>query len=40
MKEKAGLSSRCMPLAQEELGEVCPICGKPAKVSIVWGKAY
>ena len=19
---------------------VCPICGKPAKVSIVWGKAY
>ncbi len=40
MKEKAGLSSRCMPLAQEELGEVCPICGKPAKCSIVWGKAY
>ncbi len=40
MKEEAGLSSRCMPLVQEELGEVCPICGKPAKCSIVWGKAY
>ena len=40
MKEEAGMSSRCMPFAQEQLGEVCPICGKPAKCSIVWGKAY
>jgi len=40
MKEEAGLSSRCMPLTQEELGEVCPICGKKANCSIVWGKAY
>ena len=40
MKERAGLSSRCMPLQQEELGTVCPVCGKPARCSIVWGKAY
>ena len=40
MKEKAGMSSRCMPLAQEHLSDVCPICGKPAKHMIYWGVAY
>lgn len=40
MKDEAGLSSRCMPLEQENLSDVCPICGKKAKSSIVWGKAY
>ncbi len=40
MKEQAGMSSRCMPLEQENLGDVCPICGKPAKHSIIWGVAY
>ncbi|HWQ51602.1 MAG TPA: proline--tRNA ligase [Terriglobales bacterium] len=40
VKEVAGLSSRCMPFAQEHLGDVCPICGKPAKTMVVWGKAY
>ena len=40
MKEVAGMSSRCMPFAQENLGEVCPICGKPAKTMIYWGVAY
>ena len=40
MKEKAGLSSRCMPFAQEHLSDVCPICGKPAKTMVVWGIAY
>ena len=40
MKEEAGMSSRCMPLEQEHLGDVCPICGKPAKHSIYWGVAY
>ena len=40
MKEKAGLTSRCMPFEQEHLGDVCPICGKPAKTMVVWGKAY
>ena len=40
MKELAGLSSRCMPFEQETLSDVCPICGKPAKTMVVWGKAY
>ena len=40
MKEKAGMSSRCIPLEQETLGEVCACCGKPAKHMIYWGVAY
>jgi len=40
MKEEAGMTSRCIPFEQEELGEVCPICGKPAKHMIYWGVAY
>ena len=40
MKEEAGMSSRCMPFAQEHLSDVCPICGKPAKTMIYWGVAY
>ena len=40
MKEKAGVSSRCMPLEQEKLGETCPVCGKPAQKMIIWGVAY
>ena len=40
VKEEAGMSSRCMPLVQEHLGDVCPICGKPATKMIVWGVAY
>ena len=40
MKEEGGMSSRCMPLEQEQLDTVCPICGRPAKHSIYWGIAY
>ena len=40
MKEQAGMSSRCMPLKQEKLGEVCACCGKPAKAMVYWGVAY
>ena len=40
MKEEGGMSSRCMPLHQEHLDDVCPICGKPAKKMIYWGVAY
>jgi prolyl-tRNA synthetase len=40
MKEKAGMSSRCIPFAQEDLGETCACCGKPAKHMIYWGVAY
>ncbi len=40
MKEVAGVSSRCIPFAQEHLGDVCPCCGKPAKKMVYWGVAY
>ena len=40
MKEEAGLSSRCMPFAQEHLSDVCPCCGKPASKMVYWGVAY
>ena len=40
MKEEAGMSSRCMPLEQEHLDDVCPICGRAAKKMIYWGVAY
>ena len=40
MKEEAGVSSRCIPFAQENLGETCACCGKPAKHMVVWGVAY
>ena len=40
MKEVAGMSSRCIPFAQEKLGETCACCGKPADKMIYWGVAY
>ena len=40
MKEEAGMSSRCIPFEQEQLDDVCPCCGKPAKTMIYWGVAY
>ncbi|MCR4770874.1 MAG: proline--tRNA ligase [Oscillospiraceae bacterium] len=39
-KDVAGVSSRCMPLAQEKLGDVCPCCGRPADKEVIWGVAY
>ena len=40
MKEKAGMSSRCIPFKQEHLGDTCACCGKPADKMIYWGIAY
>ena len=40
LKEKAGVTSRCMPFAQEEIAKTCVCCGKPAKALVYWGKAY
>ena len=40
LKEVAGVSSRCMPFAQEHLSDTCVCCGKPAKSMVIWGKAY
>ena len=40
LKDKAGVSSRCMPFAQEKLADTCVCCGKPATKMVIWGKAY
>ena len=40
LKEVVGVTSRCMPFAQEEVAETCVCCGKPAKKLVYWGKAY
>ena len=40
MKERAGVSSRCMPLEQSGTTGVCPVCGKACVTDICWGVAY
>ena len=40
MKEVAGMSSRCIPFAQEHLSDTCACCGKKADKMIYWGVAY
>ena len=40
MKEKVGVTSRCMPLEQSGTEGVCPICGKKCTTDIYWGVAY
>ncbi len=40
VKDESGVGSRCMPLEQESIGDVCVCCGRPAKHLVVWGKAY
>ena len=40
MKEVAGMSSRCIPFAQEHLADTCPCCGRPAQKMVYWGVVY
>ena len=40
MKERAGVTSRCMPLQQSGTEGTCPVCGKPCTTDIYWGVAY
>ena len=40
MKEKAGVSSRCMPLEQSGTTGKCVVCGKDCTTDIYWGVAY
>lgn len=40
VKEKTGVGSRCIPIEQEQVSEICVCCGKPAKALVYWGKAY
>ena len=40
MKEKVGVSSRCMPLQQSGTEGTCPVCGKKCATDIYWAVAY
>ncbi len=40
VKAEVGLTSRCMPFEQENLGDTCVSCGKKADKMIYWGRAY
>ena len=40
IKDETGATTRCMPFEQENLGDVCVHCGKPAKKMVYFGKAY
>ena len=40
LKEIAGVTSRCIPFDQEEIGDTCVCCGKKATKMLYWGKAY
>ncbi|MGI6176290.1 MAG: proline--tRNA ligase [Christensenellales bacterium] len=40
IKEKTGATTRCIPFEQENLGEACIHCGKPAKHMTYFARAY
>ena len=40
IKEDTTATSRCIPFEQEQLGDVCVCCRKPAVKMVYWGKAY
>ncbi|HHY51852.1 MAG TPA: proline--tRNA ligase [Clostridiales bacterium] len=40
IKEKFGITSRCIPFEQEKIADTCVCCQQPAKDMVVWGKAY
>ncbi|MFA7673930.1 MAG: proline--tRNA ligase, partial [Clostridia bacterium] len=40
LKEKAGVSSRCIPFDQESFSDKCVCCGQAAKHMVIWAVAY
>ncbi|MGN1182847.1 MAG: proline--tRNA ligase, partial [Faecalibacillus sp.] len=40
IKEDTGATSRCIKEDEEAFGDVCPVCGKPAKKVVYFAKAY
>jgi len=40
MKDEAGVSSRCIPFEQKNVGDKCAACGGKAEKMVVWGVAY
>lgn len=40
IKENFAATSRCMPFDQTPVGDVCPVCGRPATKVIYYARAY
>ena len=40
LKEKADVTSRCIPFDGEPVSDTCVCCGRQAKKLVLWGKAY
>lgn len=40
IKEKLGVTSRCIPFEQEKISGTCVCCGRPATKMVYWGKSY
>jgi len=40
LKEKAGVTSLCIPFEQVNISDTCVCCGKKADKMLYWGKAY
>lgn len=40
IQEEFSVTSRCIPFEQEQLGDGCFCCGKPAKEMVYWARAY
>ena len=38
--QTGGVTSRCIPVEEEQISDVCVCCGKPAKHMVYWGRAY
>lgn len=39
-EDTGGVKSRCIPFEEEHLSDVCPVCGRPAKHMLYWGRQY
>jgi len=40
MRERTGMTARCIPFEQEKISNACVCCGKPAGDMVIWGRAY
>lgn len=40
IKEETTATARCIPSEQAHLGDHCPVCGKKAKMMVIFAKAY
>ena len=40
VKAETGVGSRCIPFDAPEVSDTCVCCGKKAKYTVCWGKAY